>query len=175
MFTVDALGSFLSISTAGVGTPHKLPSNSKEWLHCCFPKHAKIQGGKDICKACSQNPFPCKFTSRVLSICFARMSDNKLQFHLLCWKTEQQTVPGLIPPPAQIQQPWHTPVNFPFFGNLQSDLWDPRDTGCSQPQVINVLIIHLSRNIKTSACRKRETNVQKKKEKKKKRQQGKVK
>lgn len=100
-----------------------LPTPRNDFIVVFLSVH-KNQGGKDICKACSQNPFPCKFTGRVLSICLPRMSDNKLLFHLLCWKTQQQREPGvpsqpcLILPAAQTPQPCHAPLHPPFLGQF---------------------------------------------------------
>lgn len=150
MSRVDGLGTFYpSQQPEWEHHTSSLPTTSNDFT-VVFLSMQKNQGGKAICKACSQNPFPCKFTSRVFSICLQRMSDNKLLFHLLCWKTEQKTVPGVPThpvPPAQLrQQPWlilhqhkpkspgHAPVNPPFLGQFTiRSVRCPRDSRHPSP------------------------------------------
>lgn len=112
-------GEFLSIPAAGVGTPHELPSNSKEWLHCCFPKHAKIQGGRTCAK-----PAP-----RILSLanspaeCFpsALQECQIINYYSTFCAGKQNSKQSLESHPArtgspQIQQPQPCSTESPIFG-----------------------------------------------------------
>lgn len=127
----------LSISPARLTfTPQKLASCNKDGLNSSVflsMQKGSRGRGEDMCKACFQNSFPCKFISIVFSICFQRMSDNKLPFHLLFWKADlvlgphhvsthlsQQSWP--IIPAEQTKQAEIRSNKFPLFKLISNEI-----------------------------------------------------
>lgn len=121
-------GEFSSTSTAGVGTPHKFPSNNKEWLHCCFPKHAKkARGGRTYAKAAptilslansQAEGFPsalreCQIINHYSTFCAGKQSRKQSLESPLSpdWSSQQHKPPS----------PSHTPVN-PFLGPISNQI-----------------------------------------------------
>lgn len=174
-------GKFSSISTAGVGTPHKFPSNNKEWLHCCFPKHAKrTKGGRTYAKAAptilslansQAECFPsalqeCQIINYYSTFCAGKQSRKQC--------LESPPSPDWFPQQHKPNSPSHAPLN-PFLGPVSNEICEiqgtagtgsppaPGDSQAAPQHCTASLIIHLSRNTKPSTRSKRETKVVKKK------------
>lgn len=164
---LDALWAFRS--TAHLNTTH-FPWGRISLF--CFSKHAKnkkVCGGRGeegICKAWFQNSFPCKFMSAAFSICFQRMEDNKLLFHLLFWQADLALAPAVSQPTAPNGRPHRTSQTDPdtlhqtspfgliynWIGSVSKEQQAPMPrpgtahrgvpTACSSPNATTLVTVH---------------------------------